>query len=81
MCIYNKLFNFQPTRLVRPRNEAPYTAETSGTAPVAFLLPAEFTSSSSAFPNQLKALVASEDYLFSIRVNRIARRLVENTKM
>jgi len=51
------------------------------TEPVPFLLPAEFTLSSSAFPNQLKALVAREDYLFSIRVNRIARRLEGNKKM
>jgi hypothetical protein len=54
--------------------------ETTRTEPVPFLLPAEFTSSFSAFPNQLKALVASEDYLFSIRVNRISRRLEGNTK-
>lgn len=66
--------------MLRPRNEPPYTAETTRSEPVPFLVPAEFTSSSSAFPNQLKALVASEDYLFSIRVNRIARRLEGNTK-
>jgi len=66
--------------MLRPRNEAPYTVETTRTEPVPFLLPAEFTSRFSAFPNQIKALVASGDYLFSIRVNRIARRLELNTK-